>query len=382
MITIPKFRTASKQNIRTFALPFENRTYTFKMQYEYDSWNRIQKMTYPDGEEVHYDYNLGGMLENVYGQYKRNNFDPYVPPIPHDSLIPLIPSNLNGQVSLNAFPGSHDPVPMYTTYTYPYIDSIAYNEFELKSEVFYGNGTHTRYDYDSIQRLRILQSQTRAGVDMQDITYTYDAVGNITGIVNTAGALPDGLGGTYSHHHEYDDLYRLANSHGQWDNTEKNEHLMDTVRMTYHKNGRIASKKSYANIYSEGGYGTTHTSQNSRRAYNYNTQQPNTLASVYDSVANTSQNFSWDNSGNMVAHNGRSLTWTEDNRLQTVTDNEWFSYYQYDVNGDRTYKLTGDYTYQNVSGTWRYFYQLDNATLYASPYLVVYKFNLESYKSG
>ena len=47
------------------------------------------------------------------------------------------------------------------------------------------------------------------------------------------------------------------------------------------------------------------------------------------------------------------------------------SFYQYDANGDRTYKLTGDYTYQNVSGTWRYFYQLDNATLYASPYLVV-----------
>ena len=37
------------ENIRTFALPFESRTYTFKMQYEYDSWNRIQRMIYPDG---------------------------------------------------------------------------------------------------------------------------------------------------------------------------------------------------------------------------------------------------------------------------------------------------------------------------------------------
>ena len=54
------------ENIRTFALPFESRTYTFKMQYEYDSWNRIQEMTYPDGEVVHYDYNRGGMLKKVY----------------------------------------------------------------------------------------------------------------------------------------------------------------------------------------------------------------------------------------------------------------------------------------------------------------------------
>ena len=359
------------ENIRTFALPFEKRTYTFKMNYEYDSWNRIQKMTYPDGEVVHYDYNFGGLLERVYGQYKKNNFDPYLPPIPHDSLIPLTPSSLNGQASLNGIPGYHDPVPMYTTYTYPYIDSIAYNEFELKSEVFYGNGTHTQYDYDDIQRLQTLQSQTRTGAAMQSITYSYDAVNNITDIVNIAGALSNGLGGIYSHYYEYDDLYRLINSHGQWDNTMKNEHLKDTVRMAYYKNGRIASKKSYANIYSEGGYGTSHATQNSRRAYNYNIQQPNTLLNVYDSVTNTSQNFSWDNSGNMVAHNGRSLSWTEDNRLQTVTDNEWFSYYQYDAGGDRTYKMPYLKTYSNRSGRRSVYWAPEHSTLYASPYLVV-----------
>ena len=35
------------ENIRTFALPFESRPYTFKMSFEYDSWNRVQNMTYP-----------------------------------------------------------------------------------------------------------------------------------------------------------------------------------------------------------------------------------------------------------------------------------------------------------------------------------------------
>ena len=356
------------ENIRTFALPFENQTYTFKMQYEYDSWNRIQTMTYPDGEEVHYDYNLGGMLEKVYGQYKRSNMEPQIP-IPHDSLI-VRPMQMN-TMGLNVSPGDIGPFPLYTIYTYPYIDSIAYNEFEQKSEVFYGNGTHTQYDYDDIQRLQNLQSQTRTGAAMQSITYSYDAVNNITDIVNMAGALTNGLGGTYSHHHEYDDLYRLANSFGQWDNTVKNKHLKDTVRMTYHKNGRIASKQSYANLYSEGGYGTSHATQNSRRAYNYNIQQPNTLSNVYDSVTNTSQNFSWDNSGNMVAHNGRSHSWTEDNRLLTVADNEWFSYYQYDAGGDRTYKLPYNRTISNRSGRISYYWAAGDATLYASPYLVV-----------
>ena len=67
----------------------------------------------------------------------------------------------------------------------------------------------------------------------------------------------------------------------------------------------------------------------------------------------------------------RHLCWDEQNRLQGVMDDNSLSVYQYDANGDRTYKLTGKHTHQNISGTWHHFYQLDNATLYASPYLVV-----------
>ena len=42
------------KNIRTFALPNEQNTYTFTMKFEYDSWNRILGTTYPDGEHVRY----------------------------------------------------------------------------------------------------------------------------------------------------------------------------------------------------------------------------------------------------------------------------------------------------------------------------------------
>ena len=179
------------------------------MQYEYDSWNRIQKMTYPDGEEVHYDYNLGRCY----------------------------PNHLN---------------------------------------------------------------------------------------------------------------------------------LVDTVRMAYHKNGCIARKNVFALTMSPTQMGVT----NYNRRYDYSGQR-NTLANVYDSVTNTSQNFSWDNSGNMVAHNGRSHSWTEDNRLLTVTDNEWFSYYQYDAGGDRTYKLPYLKTNSNRSGRRSVYWAPEHSTLYASPYLVV-----------
>ncbi len=38
------------KNERTFVLPGSHETYTFAMEWEYDSWNRIKQMTYPDGE--------------------------------------------------------------------------------------------------------------------------------------------------------------------------------------------------------------------------------------------------------------------------------------------------------------------------------------------
>ena len=65
------------------------------------------------------------------------------------------------------------------------------------------------------------------------------------------------------------------------------------------------------------------------------------------------------------------LCWDEQNRLLGVLDEgRRLSCYQYDANGDRTYKFTGEYAVQNQSGQWYHFYQLDKGTLYASPYLV------------
>ena len=37
------------QTIHTLVMP-QGPTYTLQMDFEYDSWNRIKQMTYPDGE--------------------------------------------------------------------------------------------------------------------------------------------------------------------------------------------------------------------------------------------------------------------------------------------------------------------------------------------
>jgi len=73
------------KNIRTFVLPLEEKPYTFVMEYEYDSWNRIQRMTYPDGEVVSYRYNKGGMLQSIIGEKNGISY-PYIGNILYDEF--------------------------------------------------------------------------------------------------------------------------------------------------------------------------------------------------------------------------------------------------------------------------------------------------------
>ena len=314
------------ENSRTFAPSFENQTYTFKMQYEYDSWNRIQTMTYPDGEVVTYGYNQGGMLKSVVG-------------------------NKNGVFS-------------------DYIKEIHYNKYELKDSVTYGNGTGVRYMYDSLLRLGHLRSACADGT-MQDIDYSYDSVSNITNITNSAGMLPNGLGGAYSSSYEYDNLYRLANSEGSWQGLYN---LSYHTGMGYCANGRVNKKNIAARRLRNGISDTV----NYLYGYFYeNPVQRNTLTRVvcYSSTGDYDLHYSWTPTGNMDTCDTegagiRRLCWDEQNRLQGVIDENYLSYYLYDAAGDRTYKLTGKVELQNISGEWRDFFKLYNTTLYASPYVV------------
>ena len=202
--------------------------------------------------------------------------------------------------------------------------------------------------------------------------YDYDVVSIITDINNSAGILSNELGGPYSNTYQYDNLYRLVYAEGSWLGGQNTGYELE---MAYHPNGRISRKTLAAGIVTQTPVTSSFSSVGYDNKYNYtNTGQPNTLTYIDNGPQ---QDFGWDAKGNLVFHkhdglpSGRHLCWDEQNRLQGVMDNQSLSVYQYDANGDRTYKLTGKHTHQNISGTWHHFYQLDNATLYASPYLVV-----------
>ena len=336
------------KNIRTFALPYEAKTYTFAMEYEYDSWNRIQNMTYPDGEVVSYEYNKGGMLQRVTG-------------------------NKNGQA-------------------YTYIDSLLYNKFELKERALYGNGTKSCHHYDVLLRMDTLWSWngTASHNPMQAIAYKYDGVGNITNITNSAAKV-NGIGGPYHVDYTYDGLCRMTHAEGYHDSDE----TAYVVDMSYFANGRIQRKAvRQPDIWYKNSI-MWYSSQ-----YSYPTQK-NTVTGIAPSQTSfpnylgltgfhlepignpptyrqlpDNYSFQWDGAGNMIQQTNnvnnsvRQLSWDAENRLQGVKDNGYLSLYQYDASGERTYKLTGSGYTQIINGVPTRLYALTSATLYASPYMV------------
>ena len=311
------------ENTRTFVLPYESSPYTFRMRFVYDSWNRIDSMTYPDGEVVHYEYNKGGLLQAIHGHKGANQRT--------------------------------------------YIADICYNRFELKDSVAYGNGTSARYEYDPLLRLSRLCSRDANGNVMQDLSYSFDYVGNITDITNSAVALPNGLGGNYNSHYYYDQQYRLTSAYGDWGDGQ----FWFDMYMQYLNNGRIAQKQVYGDILDYQA-GTSSVSRDYN--YYYYSSQPDAVSEIYDSYSG-SHTFYWDGAGNMAFHQnaegcGRTLCWDEENRLSAFSDCNGLGIYQYDANGERTCKRTSSLITQNIQGRWVTYYVLNNPTLYASPYLV------------
>ena len=142
---------------------------TYIWEADYDSWNRVQTMTYPDGEVVSYTYDKGGNLSTI-------------------------TTEKDG-----------DKQTLIESQKYDKYGNLTYRKM--------GNGTETTYNYDE-KRLHLnTMSLTSNGVKMMENVYKYDNVDNILGISNAAA--PSGeIGGSYNHSYQYDELNRLVSASG------------------------------------------------------------------------------------------------------------------------------------------------------------------------
>lgn len=305
---------------RLIALPNEDNPYTFTTRYTYDSFGKMRQIVYPDGEVVDYRYQ-DGMLKSVAG---------YQPQ--------FLDSNR-------------------------YILSMAYDEYDRPLSCKYGNNDSTTYEYDPIRQwLTRVQLQNADNYVLKDASYSYDGVGNIISVDQTASSV--GMGGTWHTDYMYDWQNRLTGAF-QW-----SADLGDyTYFISYSPAGRLGYKWTDANYYLNYGYKA-----------NLNAELQNHQIAVFrNEVSDETIGLKWDADGqlthlyNPCSDIMRQHLWTEAGQIAASVDNNFCAFYGYDGNGERAYKLTGhSYISPLTDEEWHAdtYFDMDRV-IYVNPYMVV-----------
>ncbi|MGK6343471.1 SpvB/TcaC N-terminal domain-containing protein [Chryseobacterium sp. DT-3] len=315
---------------RSVAVPGAQ-VYWFGTEWQYDTWNRVKTITYPDGEKLTYKYNRAGNLNNV-ASVKDGN-------------------------------------------SYPMINSLGYDKFEQRVYLKNGNGTETTYEYETNRRrlLKMYAQNTNTNRFFMQNVYQYDVVSNVMQVHNNAPVVNGLLGGGTNYAYGYDDLYRLTSASGNWRgiNTQaQEERHRYTVAMSYDNMHNIMSK-TQKHEWTTGASNNNWTAMEPtsyRLNYKYeNSSHPHAPTTIVDEpnlVPSSTccnpddpgvkfQHYKYDAKGNPTTIEQETCTyaeakavyqWDEENRLRFVDTNpstpevDGAAIYTYDAGGERIIK--------------------------------------------
>ena len=286
----------------------DNSPEIYTTEYVYDTWGRLQHMTYPDTEELTYSYDSGGNVRAAQG------------------------------VKLGI--------------TFPYLARLEYDRFEQRVFSQYGNGIRTTYRYDPRRRWL---TDLDAG-DFQRQRYTFDKVGNVLTLANAVNNVPPNqIGGPVHQSFTYDDLYRLTYAEGEWRDPPvfRNRYTYamayDDIHNITRKN-QFHAKRTHKNSHDIEQHKTTYDWE-----YDYGSSKPHAATHIGD------RTFFYDDNGNQVGWdvdwNGqrRTIIWDEENRVRSISDNGRTTRFIYDDSGERVFKIgaQGETVYVNQHWTVR-----------------------------
>ena len=277
---------------------------------QYDALNRARQLDEPDGSQVALVYNQANLLEAV--QARAGAVGPLT------DILSNLDYNARGQQIL----------------------------------IDYGNGVRSSYIYDA-QTFRLSELHTLRGADpLQDLSYTYDPVGNLASIsdaaqqtifFNNAVVAP---GADYT----YDGAYRLVAAGGR-------EHigLAGQPQTSWNDAGRTglahphdgAAMRTYSEQYTYDETGNlislVHQALggNWTRLYRYDEPNPlpanNRLTSVM--VGAEVDQYHYDEDGNLLQINLAGMEWDPRDRLATADAGSGKAIYRYDSSGQRVRKV-------------------------------------------
>jgi RHS repeat-associated protein len=263
-------------------------------EYLFDTFGRLQRLVYPDGEVLAYAYDAGGNVRFARGTKQGVKFD--------------------------------------------YLTRLEYDKFEQRAFMAYGNGIQTQYAYNAQNRRLANLASGGQGRNFQNLAYRYDNVGNILGLQNRV-PVPSAntFGGPTDQTYGYDDLYRLTQASGTYDfapNKRDRYHLT----MAYDTIHNIKSKTQQHEIVVPGGQAIEQKKTSYDWTYQYASTHPHAPTHLgertYRYDANGNQ-LGWDHDKNGTR---RNIVWDDENRIQSVFDNGHEKSYKYDDQGERVIK--------------------------------------------
>ena len=304
---------------RLITLPTETNGYMFTTQYHYDSFGKIIRMEYPDGEILSYDYD-NGLLNKVQGVH----------------------ATASG------------------TNTYKYIDTIHYDYEDRYDYLETGDGYYERNHYHPIRSwLTKKQLSFLSRIDIQ-----YDPVGNIVSMEQSVGKVSD-IGGRYTSLFAYDSQNRLV----QADMLSDDFDSYYDYQMSYSPSGMICTK-SCPSTSQQYWYG--YCTNDNEHTINHQ------VRCIYDGFLGATTFFTWDADGQLrdvmrpCLGDVRHHWWNEAGQMVAMVDNEQCGYYGYNADGERMYKLTGQSVLEQYNAGEQHFQMFFNdAVLYVNPYMVV-----------
>jgi len=304
---------------------------TFTTVLAYDALSRITATTHPDGSLVTPGYNASSLL---------------------DSLV----ANM-------AAPGG-GPREDIT-----FVQNIRYNQKGLRANILYGNGVRTTYRYDPLTfRLIHLQSRRQDNTVLQDLRYTFDAVGNITQVGDDAKPTVffDNHMVTPKADYTYDALYRLVEASGREHIAQVDfggeDQWQDLAFLNRHSPGDPMAWRTYTQHYRYDNVGNlsemNHAAVNGNWTRSY-TYEADTNRLVRTTVGAQTYNYAHHpNHGFMTGMpHLQVLAWDFRDRLQAVSrqavaaGTPEMTYYVYDAKGQRVRKVTENQAAEGVAPT-------------------------------
>jgi RHS repeat-associated protein len=252
-----------------------------------------------------------------------------------------------------------------------FVTRITHNAKGQRETIYYGNNSQTKYSYDktTFRLIRLLTTANSGSAILQDLRYTYDAVGNITHIQDDAQPtiFYDGQKVEAKNDYDYDATYQLIRATGRehiGQNNPNESPLNKNTRNFPFENGPAASDEKALRNYTEhyvydavgnivkmqhvaDGAGWTrnywyNNNDTDRSELNINAGAlKNNQLLQTKTGTNTATSYTYDIQGNMLKlPQLQNMVWNYKDQLQQVgLGGGGNAYYVYDGNGQRIRKI-------------------------------------------